>query len=93
MPGDRIISVNGVVYNPVKMLEECRDRQLLKLTIVRGDGPLPGTPGVAKTTTLRADASEFVPTGLASESTIPKEDENFEKPETESKTEPESVET
>jgi len=93
MPGDRIISVNGVVYNPVKMLEECRDRQLLKLTIVRGDGPLPGTPGVAKTTTLRADASEFVPTGLASESTIPKEDEKLKKPETVSKTEPESVET
>jgi hypothetical protein len=87
MPGDRIISVNGVIYNPVKMLEECRDRQLLKFTIVRGDGQLPGTPGVTKTTTLRADASEFVPAGLASESKTQKDDVP------ESKTEADSVET
>lgn len=39
--GDKIISVNGVSYDPQKMLEECRDRQLLKITIVRGDRPMP----------------------------------------------------
>lgn len=58
IPGDRIISVNGVVNDPAKMLEECRDKQLLKLTVVRGEAPVaPKTPG------LRADAPEFVPPG------------------------------
>merc|ERR1719408_432190 len=58
--GDRIISVNGVVSDPLKMLEECRDKQLLKLTVVRGEAPAaPKTPG------LRADAPEFVPPGCA----------------------------
>jgi len=54
--GDRIISVNGVTHNPVKMLEECRDKQLLKITVLRGEAA-----PAAKPTTLRADASEFVP--------------------------------
>mmetsp|Transcript_72803 Transcript_72803/g.137721 ORF Transcript_72803/g.137721 Transcript_72803/m.137721 type:complete len:465 (+) Transcript_72803:144-1538(+) len=71
IPGDRIISVNSIIYEPLRMLEECKVKQLLKLTIVRGDHPLPGvsakaatsSPSPAKTTTLRADASEFVPTG------------------------------
>jgi len=57
LPGDRIVSVNGVINNPVKMLEECRDRQLLKLTVVRGEAASAPKPSVA----LRADASEFVP--------------------------------
>lgn len=76
MPGDRIFSVNGVTYNPRKMLEECKDRQLLRLSIARGDAallevPVPPTdavkapPGLATTANpskvLRADASEFVP--------------------------------
>lgn len=56
LPGDRIISVNSISSDPIKMLEECRDSQLLKLTVVRGEA--------AKTTTLRADASEFVPAGV-----------------------------
>jgi len=47
MVGDRIISVNSVVYDPVKMLEECRDKQLLKLVIMRGERPLPAMPGIA----------------------------------------------
>lgn len=63
--GDKIISVNGIAYDPQRMLEECRDRQLLKLTIVRGDRPLPAIPAKAsppnKSTALRADASVFVP--------------------------------
>lgn len=57
LAGDRIISVNGVVNDPVKMLEECRDKQLLKLTVVRGEA--------APKTALRAEASEFVPAGAA----------------------------
>lgn len=68
LPGDKIVSVNSEQYNADKMLEECKDRQLLKLVIVRGDGPLPeltsSTPAVSspsKLTGLRADASEFVP--------------------------------
>lgn len=55
-PGDRIISVNQVCYDPSKMLQECRDKQLLKLTIARGNVPLPAPPQE-----LRAEASEFVP--------------------------------
>jgi len=66
-PGDRIICVNKVYYDTAKMLEECRDKQLLKLTIARGDVPLPpapspeGLPSQSKRE-LRADASVFVPT-------------------------------
>mmetsp|Transcript_95511 Transcript_95511/g.275167 ORF Transcript_95511/g.275167 Transcript_95511/m.275167 type:complete len:441 (-) Transcript_95511:225-1547(-) len=76
--GDRIISVNSVSYDPEKMLEECKEKRLLRLTIFRGDGPLPElTEGAAaqvansaaadsartakSATSLRADASEFVP--------------------------------
>mmetsp|Transcript_1233 Transcript_1233/g.2710 ORF Transcript_1233/g.2710 Transcript_1233/m.2710 type:complete len:479 (-) Transcript_1233:338-1774(-) len=39
--GDKIISVNGFSYDPPKMLEECKAKQLCKLTVVRGDRPLP----------------------------------------------------
>jgi len=60
MPGDRIVSVNAIINNPAKMLEECREKQLLKMTIIRNEAPAL-TP---KATTLRADASEFVPAGL-----------------------------
>lgn len=74
MPGDRIISVNLVTNEPAKMLEECRDKQLLKFTIMRGALPgvvcpplTPVTVPVAKNTTLRADASEFVPGGFVTE--------------------------
>jgi hypothetical protein len=65
MPGDKIISVNGMTHDPEKMLEECKNKQLLKLTVVRGD-PLPAAD-IAKAnlpnkqTALRADASVFVP--------------------------------
>ena len=59
LAGDRIISVNGISYEPEKMLEECRDKQLLKLTLLRGDlGEL-----AASSLTMRAEASEFVPKG------------------------------
>jgi hypothetical protein len=58
LPGDRIVSVNGVVNNPAKMLEECRDRQLLKITVLRGEAA-----SIHKTPSLRADAPEFVPPG------------------------------
>lgn len=60
LPGDRIVSVNGVVNDPVKMLEECRDKQLLKITVTRGEAAAAPKPLV-----LRADAQEFVPTGIA----------------------------
>jgi len=75
--GDKIISVNNIHYDPAEMLKECRDKQLLKLTIVRGDRPLPAIPTKASpasktattTTTLRADASVFVP--MAAEAPAP----------------------
>merc|ERR1719230_968314 len=42
LPGDRIVSVNGVSQDPAAMLEECRDKQLLKLTVLRGEAaPVP----------------------------------------------------
>lgn len=65
LKGDKIISVNSVTYDPDKMLEECRDKQLLKLVIVRGDPPASTIPAKAgppsQSTGLRADASVFVP--------------------------------
>eukprot|EP00442_Polarella_glacialis_P047992 CAMPEP_0115156548 /NCGR_PEP_ID=MMETSP0227-20121206/68509_1 /TAXON_ID=89957 /ORGANISM="Polarella glacialis, Strain CCMP 1383" /LENGTH=370 /DNA_ID=CAMNT_0002567743 /DNA_START=22 /DNA_END=1134 /DNA_ORIENTATION=+ len=70
MQGDRIVCVNEKSYDPTKMLEECKEKQLLKLTIVRGDAPLPELPGVpqspGKLTSLRAEAHEFVPMGPTS---------------------------
>jgi hypothetical protein len=74
--GDRIVSVNGVINEPAKMLEECRDKQLLKFTVMRGGAAVtapPSTPVAAvmpKTTTLRADACEFVPTSLVAEQPV-----------------------
>lgn len=68
LPGDMIISVNSVAYDPERMLEECKERQLLRLTISRGGLPLEqppqtGAAGASPTpvTSLRAEASEFVP--------------------------------
>jgi len=75
VPGDKIVSVNTVINEPAKMLQELRNKQLLKFTVMRGGaGGLTaappttpaasgtGTPTTASTpTTLRADASEFVP--------------------------------
>jgi len=70
LPGDRIISVNTTHYDPKKMLDECKEKQLLKLTVVRGDIPLPPMPSAEGQQSpgnheLRADASVFVPTGGA----------------------------
>jgi len=72
--GDRIIQVNTVRYDPSKMLEECRDKQLLKLTILRGGPALTSPPNSPmqnaseasptpspSPTILRAEASVFVP--------------------------------
>jgi FtsZ-binding cell division protein ZapB len=86
LPGDRIVRVNDVQFDPAKMLEECKDKKTLKLTIVRGgDGPLNGdtatqdgaadAPAAAAATVLRADASVFVPGGSfdAADVTVPPE--------------------
>eukprot|EP00413_Alexandrium_margalefii_P042376 CAMPEP_0204596312 /NCGR_PEP_ID=MMETSP0661-20131031/53168_1 /ASSEMBLY_ACC=CAM_ASM_000606 /TAXON_ID=109239 /ORGANISM="Alexandrium margalefi, Strain AMGDE01CS-322" /LENGTH=379 /DNA_ID=CAMNT_0051606909 /DNA_START=24 /DNA_END=1163 /DNA_ORIENTATION=+ len=61
LKGDRIVSVNNVAYDPERMLEECREKHLLRLTVIRGDtATSAGTPG--RHGGLRADASVFVPT-------------------------------
>mmetsp|Transcript_118771 Transcript_118771/g.322250 ORF Transcript_118771/g.322250 Transcript_118771/m.322250 type:complete len:210 (-) Transcript_118771:163-792(-) len=52
--GDKIVSVNSVSHDPDRMLQECKEKQLLKLTIVRGER-------VPKA--MRAEASVFVPQG------------------------------
>jgi len=76
-PGDKIISVNSISGDPQKMLEECRDKLLLRLTFVRGDAAArtpPPPQGVnaspaTRPSTLRAEAATFVPmTGAAAAS-------------------------
>jgi hypothetical protein len=63
LPGDHIISVNSVMHDPAKMLEECRDKQLLKLTVVRN---YVSVSAQSKPTTLRAEATAFVPMSQSS---------------------------
>lgn len=73
--GDKIVSVNNITCNPELMLEECKLKPLLHLTVVKGERSLAESAG-AKTDGcnmwpngspggLRADASEFVPMGVA----------------------------
>lgn len=65
--GDRIISINHVSYEPEQMLQECRDGDVLTLTLLRVAGACCGkqSPSAASpakaSTILRADASVFVP--------------------------------
>lgn len=58
-PGDAIISVNDVSQDAKKMMEECREKRLLKLTIARGD--VGDALATSRLTSLRADATAFVP--------------------------------
>jgi len=60
--GDNIISVNMITGDPARMLEECRDKQLLKLVLVRGDGVLPPCSNAA---TLAATAATTPTTSVA----------------------------
>mmetsp|Transcript_30772 Transcript_30772/g.56273 ORF Transcript_30772/g.56273 Transcript_30772/m.56273 type:complete len:393 (+) Transcript_30772:88-1266(+) len=64
--GDRIVSVNGITQDPDRMLEECKEKQLLRLVIERAS-PLSSTTA----TTLRADANVFVPQGAPSQEGSP----------------------
>lgn len=75
--GDKIITVNSVGQDTLRMMEECRGSQLLKLCLLRGDrtggadtgGAVAATPpredahGATGASTLRADAEVFVPRG------------------------------
>lgn len=65
IPGDRIICVNTAYYDTTKMLQECKNKQLLKITVVRGNIPLPPAPSQQAAQPgkreLRAGASVFVP--------------------------------
>lgn len=75
IPGDKIIGVNQITYDPDRMLEECKLKQLLRLTVVRGALPSHagsgGANGVVSNNalqngsggSLRAEATEFVPIG------------------------------
>jgi len=62
-PGDSIIAVNDVARDAKKMLEECRDKRLLKLTIARGK-IADSLGSTFRLTSLRADATAFVPTPM-----------------------------
>jgi len=59
LPGDKIICVNHIYYDPIAMLEECKDKQLLKLTVVRGEIPLPPAPPQALTGSPAAQKPAF----------------------------------
>jgi len=69
LPGDHIVSVNGITGNPEDMKLECESQQLLRLMVVRSDGPRSAPPphvaavSVRSTpgTTMRAEAVAFVP--------------------------------
>lgn len=94
LPGDRIISVNNITHDPKAMLEECRDKQLLKLTVVRGAEPPEASRGITATpTTLRADASEFVPgAGLDIETSAPAKETKQDEPTLDEPTTPKEAE-
>jgi len=67
--GDKIVRINGITNDPQRMLQECKDKQLLKIEIVRGhdtvgDQTPPEVPPASKTAGLRADAVAFVPASL-----------------------------
>lgn len=75
--GDQIITVNNVGQDTLRMMEECRASQLLKLCLLHGDRtdgadpgalaaatpPVGGAPGGTGASVLRADADVFVPRG------------------------------
>lgn len=97
--GDSIISVNNITLDPTKMLQECKDKQLLRLTITRGVPPSPeaaATPKAsapAKATTLRAEASVFVPQAVvqAAETSEARDETAEANAESDEKTNPERV--
>jgi len=57
LPGDKIVAVNGV-SEADKMLAECREKQMLRLTVVRGDPdctiPAPWMPANSRRLTAQA---------------------------------------
>lgn len=68
LPGDCIVDVNGVTGSPEEMKLECENKKLLRLTVVRSDGPHSAPPmhvaAVSEglvSSLLRAEASTFVP--------------------------------
>jgi hypothetical protein len=76
LPGDSIVSVNGVGGSPQEMKQECESQQLLRLMVVRKDGPrsAPPTHTAAvseRSSQLRAEASEFVPFSADAPAFIP----------------------
>lgn len=62
-PGDSIIVVNDVAQDAKKMLEECKDKRLLKLTIARGE-IADALGSASRQPCLRADAAAFVPAAV-----------------------------
>lgn len=58
--GDRIVGINGVACDPDRMLQECREQEVLTLSIMAQPRTPPELPG-ARGGVLRADASVFVP--------------------------------
>jgi len=59
--GDRIISVNTVSGCGKKMLEECKNNQLLRLTLVRGECPEEEGESTPKSSKLNPSVPAFEP--------------------------------
>lgn len=70
--GDRIVSVNDIAGNPQAMVQECSNRRLLRLQVVRSSrcqqqliASPTLSPSSAGSSKLRADSAVFVPTAGA----------------------------
>jgi hypothetical protein len=59
--GDRIISVNTVSGCGKKMLEECKNNQLLRLTLIRGECPEEEGETTPKSSKLNPSVPAFEP--------------------------------
>eukprot|EP00932_Pfiesteria_piscicida_P006882 SRR837773.16854.p4 GENE.SRR837773.16854~~SRR837773.16854.p4 ORF type:complete len:143 (+),score=61.65 SRR837773.16854:479-907(+) len=71
--GDRIVAINGIEGEPEAMLQECKEKETLVLSVTRprpAGATEPGRPA-ALGGALRADASVFVPMSSTLATTSP----------------------
>lgn len=76
LPGDSIVSVNSITGSPEEMKAECETSQVIRLMVVRSDGPRSAPPQHVATvsdrpSTLRAEASSFVPLSADADEFVP----------------------
>lgn len=62
LPGDLVMSVNGITHSAQRMLEECQNAWLFRLVVVRQGASQAGIgEAVSSDSSLRMEAPEFVP--------------------------------